>query len=518
MRNPNIFFIILDSFRSDKCFYKFQNKELTPFLSKILNKSIYFKNCIAPSPWTLPSHASFFTGLYPSLHKCISPFSKLDNKIPTLAEILKNHGYYTICYSENTLINEQYRLTKGFDIVIPVWKKLVGNKKTNKLDNFLIKNSYKRIYNILIKKLLDISNIFGLTNLQKYIKIIDFKLKNLVQFLLAYYFWRNKKNKNNTFIDIKKFKEILNNIQTEKPLFIFFNIMATHDPFFTPREILKYFNINRKDFWNIKDCLYYANYANKKYNYKREKFTKKKVKSIEKFYNACVYYADRIVEIIFDILKSANVLDDAYIIITSDHGEHLGEHNLIGHMTRISIFEEHIKVPLIIYNQNFKKQIIKDQVELINLFHTILDISKINFKEKIFNRSKSLLQQLKGNSFPEFIYGEYLENTEFIRDFVKNYGHLIKPYIIPKLLCNKKFLRTSRFKMIKYKNSFEFYDLINDKSEKYNIYNENDPKCIELKTKMNEIENKINNLIILKEYKTIREKERIKHALKHLNF
>ena len=60
---------------------------------KLLNESLFFENCIANSPWTLPSHIAMFTGLYPTQHELVSEDPKrLSPKIPILTEILKKIG------------------------------------------------------------------------------------------------------------------------------------------------------------------------------------------------------------------------------------------------------------------------------------------------------------------------------------------------------------------------------------------------------------------------------------------
>ena len=59
------------------------------------------------------------------------------------------------------------------------------------------------------------------------------------------------------------------------------------------------------------------------------------------------------------------MLEDSYIIITSDHGEHLGgklDHYLWEHNTYQSIYEPLIKVPLLIYNKKFKKRLVYQNV------------------------------------------------------------------------------------------------------------------------------------------------------------
>ena len=41
----------------------------TPYLDNFSGDAVVFRNCIAPAPWSIPSHASFFTGMYPSEHR-----------------------------------------------------------------------------------------------------------------------------------------------------------------------------------------------------------------------------------------------------------------------------------------------------------------------------------------------------------------------------------------------------------------------------------------------------------------
>jgi arylsulfatase A-like enzyme len=71
MRKPNIVIIVLDTLREDHA----------QGLDRLLDYGfVKYQNAIAPAPWTLPSHASMFTGLYPSEHgiheKRRSPYTK----------------------------------------------------------------------------------------------------------------------------------------------------------------------------------------------------------------------------------------------------------------------------------------------------------------------------------------------------------------------------------------------------------------------------------------------------------
>ena len=118
MAPSNIIFIVLDTLRADKVYSQYKSRNLVPTLSGLSENSLYLKNCIANSPWTYPSHISMFTGLYPSQVELLnSNPKKLTNKVPVLAEILRDLGYITVCYTENPWITKAFGLTRGFDYV-----------------------------------------------------------------------------------------------------------------------------------------------------------------------------------------------------------------------------------------------------------------------------------------------------------------------------------------------------------------------------------------------------------------
>ncbi|MFX0142296.1 MAG: sulfatase-like hydrolase/transferase, partial [Candidatus Hodarchaeota archaeon] len=97
MSSPSIILIVLDALRADRVFSNYKNKIMTPTMKKLLENSIYFENCIANSTWTIPSHVNMFTGLYQTQKLLLNKNHKnLGNKIPILAEILKDLGYSTI--------------------------------------------------------------------------------------------------------------------------------------------------------------------------------------------------------------------------------------------------------------------------------------------------------------------------------------------------------------------------------------------------------------------------------------
>lgn len=94
MKTPNVIFISVDSLRSDAVSVLNPQSGYTPFLERFCEDSTVFESAFAQADWTVPSHMSIFTGLYPTEHGVISGEHSLGNR-PTLAEKASQSGYET---------------------------------------------------------------------------------------------------------------------------------------------------------------------------------------------------------------------------------------------------------------------------------------------------------------------------------------------------------------------------------------------------------------------------------------
>ena len=81
--------IIMDAVRYDHLSCYGHPRPTTPNLDRLAENGVLFKNCFAPASWTPPSHASLFTGKYPSQCGVLSKNLVLDGAHVTMAEFLK---------------------------------------------------------------------------------------------------------------------------------------------------------------------------------------------------------------------------------------------------------------------------------------------------------------------------------------------------------------------------------------------------------------------------------------------
>ena len=114
---PTIVLVVFDTARWDRFGCYGYSRPTTPTVDALATEGLRAESMIASGPWTLPSHGSLFTGLYPSQHgsQWGSGPRLRDAAGPTMAEWLKGLGYETVCATNNGLISERTGLARGFD-------------------------------------------------------------------------------------------------------------------------------------------------------------------------------------------------------------------------------------------------------------------------------------------------------------------------------------------------------------------------------------------------------------------
>lgn len=111
---PNVLLIILDTVRAMSLSLYGYPRATTPQLERWASRGVVFDMALSPAPWTLPAHASMFTGRWP--HELGVDWRRaLDRTYPTLAEQLTAAGYVTAGFVANTTYcSEETGLNRGF--------------------------------------------------------------------------------------------------------------------------------------------------------------------------------------------------------------------------------------------------------------------------------------------------------------------------------------------------------------------------------------------------------------------
>jgi len=114
-RPPNLILISIDTLRPDRLGCYGHDRDTSPAMDELATGGARFADVTASSPWTLPSHASLLTGMYPSRHGVKSHLHRLHGEIPTLAELLAARGFHTMAVVNYQNLTSRFGFDRGFE-------------------------------------------------------------------------------------------------------------------------------------------------------------------------------------------------------------------------------------------------------------------------------------------------------------------------------------------------------------------------------------------------------------------
>ncbi|MFQ5669727.1 MAG: sulfatase [Acidobacteriota bacterium] len=110
-----IVLVSIDTLRADHLGCYGYRRPTSPFLDQMARRGVLFENAVSSAPWTLPSHASLLTGLYPSAHRAIEGHQAVAPGVRLAAEWLRQAGYATGGVVASWFVSRRYGFDRGFD-------------------------------------------------------------------------------------------------------------------------------------------------------------------------------------------------------------------------------------------------------------------------------------------------------------------------------------------------------------------------------------------------------------------
>lgn len=290
---PNVLIIVVDTLRADQLSLYGYKRKTSPHLERIAQDSVVFENALATSPWTLPSHASMLTGLYPTEHGAEK--FPLGRRHPVVSEVLQARGYRTGAFSANTLFFARAQgFGRGFIHFSDYFQNFPDAASRTMLGKYLFK--------------------FVLRRLGQSTEIIGRQLAEEIN---------------------EKALAWVGNDRS-RPFFAVLNYMDTHIPYDPPAPYANAFS-NKKN-------------PGGKFNIEIENFPMRDMPADVvpdgiAAYDGATLYVDAQIGRLLGELEKQELAENTIVIITSDHGEMLGEHGDFGHAH--SMWAPTLYVPLI---------------------------------------------------------------------------------------------------------------------------------------------------------------------------
>lgn len=309
---PNVLLVVLDTARADRFSFMGYERKTSPHIDELAEGGAVFSRTFATAFWTLPSHASLFTGLHPSQAGATSESNHLPDSGRILAEILRSHGYDTAAFVCNPWISLERGFGRGFDQFKEMWRKPAQMKwrlRQGDMEKAAVKN------------------------------------------VLA---WFEKQR------------------SRDEPFFVFVNLNCAHMPYWPPEPHRSAFLKSGSDPERVEELgrirSMWSHLAGEL------KLDEADLRVMNDLYDGEIAFADECVGEIVGRLRSDGVLDETMVIVTSDHGENLGDHGMIDHL--LSMYDTTLHVPLVVrYPERFEPRTVDERLaSLVDIAPTVLEV------------------------------------------------------------------------------------------------------------------------------------------------
>ncbi len=299
----NVLLIVLDTLRADHMSVYGYPRRTTPHLEKIAAEGTTFENAIAPSSWTLPSHATLFTGLYTYQHRADG--ERLQEKFLTLASALQQRGYYTAGFVGNASY---------------------AHAKTGLANGFI---HYEDLFSSVADAV--VRTVYGRRIFPRAARAA------------GYYDEIGRKRAEDVNREFLEWLDAPAGIPAAelgrvRPFFAFLNYFDVHTPYLPPPAFAAKFSQSAERVLKRKPVL--------ENTFPARPESGDAAAAEKDAYDASMAYLDEVLGRLFAKLKQRGLLENTLVVITSDHGEAIFEHESFGHS--LNLYREAIHVPLIV--------------------------------------------------------------------------------------------------------------------------------------------------------------------------
>lgn len=299
---PSVVFVVIDTLRADRAFGPASQM---PFFTQLAHRGTVYTHARSVAEWTLPSHASLFTGKLPSEHGATFEHRTLPTEAATLAEVLAGLGYATAGFTANVNVSKLYGFDQGFDEFVEAWRTKTGKDRRRASDT-----------------------------------LIDEALS----------WWDRTQH---------------------RPAFLFLNLMDAHLPYDADPDMLA---AAGPDARAIPDELLAAPDLFDRVLAGEVVVDHAFARALAARYGAAVKTADRKLERLVLELEKRDFFEHGVLVVTSDHGENLGDHGRVDHQGALD--ETLLRVPLLLYGERVPANVVKDEpIATPRLFPWLVDIA-----------------------------------------------------------------------------------------------------------------------------------------------
>lgn len=359
---PNVLLVVLDTTRALDVAPVAPS--VTPVLAELGEQGTTYTNAFTSAPWTLPSHASLFTGTYTSRHGAHGDHPELDGDLRTLAEVFQDAGYDTAGISNNTWVAEEFGLERGFETYYRTWQRVDSKTDAGELRHA---DGVREKARRLRKLLADGDPLATLVN-------------------VVYDQFEDRHGDDGAAQTTDWIGDWVENRKREDPFFLFANYLEPHLSYRPPRSHATSF---LPEGWSYDEAMAISQDP-RPYDVGKRTLSADEAAALRGLYRGELAYLDEQLGRLRQRLIRSGEWEDTVVVVTGDHGENLGDYGHLGH--QYSIADTLLHVPLVVCGGAFDGGGVDDAlVQPLDLAPTLLDATGV--------QDSHARRQFQGRSF-----------------------------------------------------------------------------------------------------------------------
>jgi len=369
----NMLVIVFDAWSAYHISMYGYQRETMPNLAKLADRAVVYHNHYAGGNYTTPGTASLLTGTHPWTHRAFQPGGRIIKSRVSNNIFSAFDNYYRITYSHNLWANLILRqFLDNLEMYIPKGRYFLSDNRTNPNQKFFFNSN--AVVPTLFENDEDIALVSWRRTLERNDEGYAYSL-----FLSPLYEWYRSYYENRRFADIEAFfprgipqddydKFLLEQaidgigellITTPQPFLGYFHFWPPHAPYHTHKDFVDRF---------LNDGLVFPE---KPLDLFGDPGPKNKNRTE---YDEYLLYVDREFGRFYNHLEENGLLENTWIILTSDHGE-MFERGIEGHRTPV-LYESIVRVPLTIFEPGRVTHLdVYENTSAVDILPTILHIT-----------------------------------------------------------------------------------------------------------------------------------------------
>ena len=458
---PNIVLLLSDQHRGDAMGCAGNLAARTPVLDKLAEQGVLFERCYTSGPVCCPARVSLMTGQRVNQHGVWSNNVEADRHGPSHVRNIRDAGYHTAVFGKTHLRVYQGDdgHTKDHSQGLVDW----GYDDVHELKDNIPSSTHRCYYTDYLAE-------------QKTLQPYEDYCRNYRRGeRMGMRPWEHTPNllSDDQHIDMyccRKAAEWIQNYEDDKPFYLSVNLIGPHPPFDCPPEYRDAFKPEEMPL-AIMDAPREPVSPLVKRSFERSKMqdmTECHSRVMTSHYYGMVAFDDYAIGLVVKALEERGLMDNTWIVYTTDHGEMLGDHRLY---QKVVFYESAIHIPLIVRppggTRGWKVDGLADHTDISA---TLLEAAGAEQIES--SPGRSLVPKVTAGRYaPDAQRGKEVVFSEVGRSGLRDRGGR-NVYSMA---------RTEQYKMSVdsvTRQPVELYDMVNDPKELRNLVNEPSLKSV----------------------------------------